>query len=270
MKWISSVSIAAFVVLLSSINLAAQSDEMFDKASPYIGNWGVNYGVDGQDRGNCGGWTGEGGEKLLNCQIPAHTLPLNARGKAWMEFVDHRMSPGLNDCAPGVIPSLLGDSGRWYLSGRENEIVIYYSDIDWTRHVWMDGRKPPLQAHLFQHGYSVGHWDGNDLVIESTNYAFDPEGIDDHLHMASSVLKKITERYHLMADDMMRLTITIDDPIFLTRPFTYALIEYKRQGGANPGWLHCDPGASRREVEYGYPGNKYDLPPFPEEEYRSQ
>jgi hypothetical protein len=86
MKLISSVSIVTFAVLLSSINLAAQSDEMFDKISPYIGNWGVTYGVDAQDRGNCGGWTGDSGEKLLNCQLPAHTLPLNARGKVWMEL----------------------------------------------------------------------------------------------------------------------------------------------------------------------------------------
>lgn len=257
----------SFLTLIVPMNLAAQSTEQFDKVFPFIGNWGVDYGPEGQDRGNCGGRLGDAGEKLLNCQIPADQLPLNARGEAWLKFFDHRASPALNDCAPGVIPSLLGDSGRWFLSGRKNEVIIQYADgAGWTRHIWMDGRGHPPAEHLFQHGHSIGRWDGDDLVVETTNFTFDPDGIDDHLHMASSVLKKVTERYHLIDADTMRLIITIEDPIFLTRPFTYALIETRRPGGLQPAWWECDPGAARREVEFGYPGNKYQLPPTPTSE----
>ena len=251
----------ALVMLLGAVDLAAQildSAEQFDKVYPFIGNWGVDYSPEGQDRGNCAGRLGDAGEKLQNCQLPADQLPLNARARAWLEFMDHRASPTLNDCAPGVIPSLLGDSGRWFLSGRGDQIIINYADgPGWTRHIWMDGRSHPRPEHLFQHGHSIGRWDGDDLVVETTNFTFDPDGIDDHLHLASSVLKKVTERYHLIDDETMRLTITIEDPVFLTRPFRYALIENKKPGGLTPGWWHCDPEAARREVEYGYAGNKY-------------
>jgi hypothetical protein len=55
----------------------------------------------------------------------------------------------------------------------------------------------------------------------------------------------------------MRLIITLEDPVFLKRPFTYAFLESKKPGGPPPAWRECDPGVARREVEFGYPGNKY-------------
>ena len=50
---------------------------------------------------------------------------------------------------------------------------------------------------------------------------------------------------------------TLEDPTFLTRPFKYAFMWSKRQGGLNPVWVTCDPETSRSEVDYAYPGNKY-------------
>ena len=73
------------------------------------------------------------------------------------------------------------------------------------RDIWMDGRTHPDSSLLFQHGHSIGKWDGDDLVVESTNYTFDPDGTDEHLHMASSVRKRVTERYHLIDENTLRL-----------------------------------------------------------------
>ena len=71
------------------------------------------------------------------------------------------------------------------------------------------------------------------------------------------VFEVLEKRYHLMDENTMRIIITINDPIFLTKPFKYALIVYKRPGGMQPGWWQCDPQASREETEGGYPGRKY-------------
>jgi hypothetical protein len=75
--------------------------------------------------------------------------------------------------------------------------------------------------------------------------------------MASSVRKKITERYQLIDNTNLRVIITLEDPTFLTKPFKYAFMWAKRQGGLNPVWVTCDPEISRSEVDYAYPGNKY-------------
>ena len=116
---------------------------------------------------------------------------------------------------------------------------------------------PPLPGELFQRGHSVGRFDGDDLVVVTTNFTFDPDGMDDHLRMASSVRKKVTERYHIIDEDTMRLIITLEDPTFLKRPFTWAIVLSKGSGGPPTQWSMCDPDAARREVEFAYGGVKY-------------
>jgi len=59
---------------------------------------------DGQDRGNCGGRTGDYGEKLLNCSVPVDQLPLNARGEAWLKYVDIFQSPTTAECSQLGLP----------------------------------------------------------------------------------------------------------------------------------------------------------------------
>jgi hypothetical protein len=254
-----AVTFLTLVMLLQAASLAAQSNEQFDKLFPLSGNWDTEIdNPDGQDRGNCGGRLGDYGEKLLNCSLPVDQLPLNKRGEAWLKFADHRASPALAECAQVAIPTLLGSGG--YISGYPNRVIIHHVDPSGpvTRTIWMNGSGPyPIPGELFQHGYSTGHWDGDDLIVETTNFTFDPDGIDDHLHMASSVRKKVTERYHLIEENLMRLVITLEDPVFLKRPLTYALIESKKPGGPAPAWRECDADVARREVEFGYPGNKY-------------
>jgi hypothetical protein len=248
----------ALALLFGTLDLRAQSDEQFDKSYPFIGHWDPQIdNPDGQDRGNCGGRLGDYGEKLLNCEMPVDQLPLNKRGEAWLKFVDHRQSPVMAECAQVAEPSNLG--AGVYISGYPKEIVFEHPDPSGLIHrdIWMDGRGHPDASLLFQHGHSIGRWDGDDLVIESTNYTFDPDGTDEHLHMASSVRKKVTERYHIIDDNTLRLIITLDDPTFLTRPFTYAFYMTKRPGGPPPAWRACDPESGRNEVYSAYPGVKY-------------
>jgi hypothetical protein len=255
-----AVGFLALITLFPS-ELPAQTDVMFDKIYSFIGNWDseVNNPV-GQDRGNCGGRVGDWGEKMLNCSMPVDQLPLNKRGEAWMKYQDHRQSPSLAECAQVSIPPLL--SGGAYISAFPQSLIVSHFGSSGSplihRKVWMQGHAPePIPGELFQHGHSVAHFDGDDLVIESTNFTFDPDGIDDHLHMASSVRKKVTERYHLIDATNLRLIITLEDPTFLTKPFTYAFLMAKKPGGPPPSYRACDAEVSRNEVYFGYPGVKY-------------
>lgn len=250
--------VLTLAVLMGTASLAAQSDQEYEKVYRFIGGWATNIGHGGQDRGNCGGRIGDAGEKLLNCSLPADQLPLNARAEAWLKYVDQRQSPTIAECAQIALPSLVGDGT--YISAYPGRLVLEHDTFPWyvTRTVWMNGTGPrPLPGELFQQGLSLGRFDGDDLIIETTHFTFDPDGIDDHLHMASSVRKKVTERYHLIDENTMRLIITLEDPTFLTKPFTFALLHTKTAAGPVPRWLTCDAESARNEVEYAYPGNKY-------------
>ena len=75
--------------------------------------------------------------------------------------------------------------------------------------------------------------------------------------MASSVRKKVTERYQIIDENNLRLIITLEDPTFLTRPFKYAYVLNKQPGGPNAAWRACDSEVARNEVIFAYPGDKY-------------
>src|SRR5262249_200249 len=116
------------------------------------------------------------------------------------------------------------------------------------RHVWMDGRQHPPATDLFYQGDSIGHWEGDDLVIDSTNFVFEPDGLDDHLHFPSSPLKHVVERYHLTSDNDMKITAVIENPYFLNKPF---MVEHtwQKTNKVMVGWWECDPKVTRREME---------------------
>jgi hypothetical protein len=249
----------ALALVVGATNASAQADEEYEKILPFIGHWDSDVAVpDGQDRGNCGGRTGDAGEKQLNCSMPVDQLPLNARGEAWLKYVDIMQSPTTVACAQLGLPALLTDGG--FISASPGRVDIQHPTNPWfvARTVWLNGGGPrPLPGELHQHGLSTGRFDGDDFVIETDHFTFDPDGIDDHLHMASSVQKKLTERYQLIDDEHLRIIITLEDPTFLTRPFTWAILWRKTQGGPPPAYRSCDAESARREVEFAYPGKKY-------------
>jgi hypothetical protein len=253
-------AVLALVTASMASGLAAQTDEEADKIYPYLGAWDSDISSpDGQDRGNCGGRLGDYGEDLVNCSIPFGQLPLNSRAEAWLTYTDQLQSTSQADCAQIGFPAILGEP--FFISARPGRLLMEHPSNPWhiSRTVWMNGTGPqPLPGELFQHGISRGHFDGDDLMIETDHFTFDPDGTDDHVHMASSVRKKITQRYSLIDDNNLRLIITLEDPIFLTKPFTYAFI-FARAGDAGPRqrWVECDAESARREQEYAYPGDKY-------------
>jgi hypothetical protein len=253
----SAGTLVALALVVSTAGVAAQSYEEYEKITPFLGHWDSQINnPDGQDRGNCGGRLGDYGEKHLNCAMPVAQLPLNARGEAWLKYVDIFQSPTTTECADLSLPAAL--EGDFSLSAAPGRVVTDTNQFG-ERIIWMNGTgRTPRHGELFQRGYSVGRFDGDDLVFETTHFTFDPDGMDDHLHMASSVRKEVTERYQVIDDDNIRLIITLDDPTFLTRPFTYSKL-FTRTAPRNrsAGWSFCDPDVSRREVEFSYPGGKY-------------
>ena len=99
-------------------------------------------------------------------------------------------------------------------------VVLLQEVIHDARVVPMTGR-PHLPRQVRQlHGDSRGRWEGDTLVVETTNYLNGFQG--------STPDVTITERYTRVGPDLMDWRITVDDPSTWTRPFT-ALIRLKRE-----------------------------------------
>jgi hypothetical protein len=93
-------------------------------------------------------------------------------------------------------------------------IVILQEMMYEARVIPLDGRPhldPGVRAYM---GDARGHWEGNTLVIDTTNFF----GKDD-FHGADENLR-VTERLTRVAADTIRYEFTVDDPTAFTRPWS--------------------------------------------------
>ena len=110
-----------------------------------------------------------------------------------------------------------------------DHIAIQMEKIHDTRIIPLDDRAH-LSSSMRQYlGDSRGRWEGDTLVVETTN--FHPKGnpmggystlSDEHL--------RLVERFRRTADDTLEYTFTVDNPTMWTRPWT-AVINWKRSRG---------------------------------------
>jgi hypothetical protein len=106
-------------------------------------------------------------------------------------------------------------------------IVILYEALHSYRQIYMDGRALPKEPNPQWMGYSVGHWEGDTLVVESSGFV-ENNWLDNGGHPGTEALR-LTERFHRKDFGHIDLQLTIDDAKAYTKPWTVNL-----QFTANP------------------------------------
>lgn len=92
--------------------------------------------------------------------------------------------------------------------------------FEWTRvyrEIWTDGRELPTDGEPRWYGYSVGKWEGDTFVVDSTG--FDDRTWIDHFGHPHSDQMRLQERYRRVDHDTLQLTMTLDDPKAYTKPW---------------------------------------------------
>jgi hypothetical protein len=96
--------------------------------------------------------------------------------------------------------------------------------LHYVRVIPLDQR-PHLPPNVRQWmGSSLGHWDGQTLVIETTNLT------DKFAFQGSSENMRLTERFTRVSDDTIRYQFTVEDPATWTRPWS-AEVPWKKDVG---------------------------------------
>jgi hypothetical protein len=99
------------------------------------------------------------------------------------------------------------------------EIVIIYEANHGLRQIYTDGRSlPGGDPDPWWYGYSIGHWDEDTLVVETSGYR-DDVWLDVWGTPMTSAGKTI-ERFRRPNYGTMQIDVTIDDPKAYTKPFT--------------------------------------------------
>jgi hypothetical protein len=104
-----------------------------------------------------------------------------------------------------------------------DEIVIIYEGNAGIREIFTDGRAQPKNGDVqpWWYGYSVGHWEGDTLVVVTTG--FRDGGWLDIWGSPLTDEAKLTERFRRLSYGTLRIDVTIDDPKAYTAPFTVRL-----------------------------------------------
>ena len=151
---------------------------------------------------------------------------------------------GLNDpdglCLPQGLLQYHVDPQPLKIVQTPTQILIIYESNYGLRTIYMDGRSlPPLgQAQPFWHGYSVGRWDGDTLVVESNNFrGVDPNEIHgvepasfhgvgwlDHRGSPYTEAMTVTELFRRVNYGRLDIEFTVDDPKAYTKPFTVSVV----------------------------------------------
>jgi hypothetical protein len=130
---------------------------------------------------------------------------------------------GKNDpgatCHPMGVPSVDTAPIPYKIVQTPGLIAILYEGDTVYRQVFMDGRKHAETTIPSWLGYSVGHWEGDTLVVDTVGFN-DKSWLDRIGHTHSDALR-IVERFHRKDLGHMDVTVTIEDPKTFTRPVTF-------------------------------------------------
>ena len=75
------------------------------------------------------------------------------------------------------------------------------------------------------HGDSRAHWDGDTLVVDTTNF------VPDAFRLTNTDRLRVTEKFRRVAEDTLEYYVTLDDPSTWSRPWTL-MIPLKKTGEA--------------------------------------
>ena len=95
--------------------------------------------------------------------------------------------------------------------------MILYEAFTTFRQIFMDGRPLPEDPQAACMGYSIGKWDGDTLVIDTSGFN-DLTWLDNAGTPHGEALH-VTERYHRRDIGHLDIQITVDDPETFLHPF---------------------------------------------------
>jgi hypothetical protein len=131
------------------------------------------------------------------------------------------LSNASTQCLPNGMPQMMFAIYPVEFLQTPGQLTVIAEAMSQVRRIYLD--KPQVKIEDVPPGYfghSVGHWEGDTLLIDTIGVKEEVLGYKDMPH---SDQMHIRERIRLVAPDVMHDQITIDDPVVLEKPFTYTM-----------------------------------------------
>jgi hypothetical protein len=118
--------------------------------------------------------------------------------------------------------------------------VAFLYELMWTfRSIPVDGRGHPQDIEPSFWGNSTGKWDGDTLVIDSIGFKDKLTWLDDDAHPHSDAMH-VVERWTRTDADHLAHSVTVEDPKFYTKPFTFSRVFVAMEPGQELYEMACD------------------------------
>ena len=138
-----------------------------------------------------------------------------------------RLPPDSTTCLPRGTPANMRTQDSMEFVLRPEQVWIFVENIQLPRRIYTDGRPHRTGPGAFPTyaGDSIGHWEGDTLVVETVNLK--PNMMIDRSGIYLSGKAKLVERWRKIDDNTIEDKYTITDPEALAKPWE-VLRRYKR------------------------------------------
>jgi len=173
-----------------------------------------------------------------NLDFRKYTMAIAPKGEQWLEgYLPYYDQPDVR-CTSIGLPALATYSFPFEVLKSESRYTFIYEYQSKVRRIWMDDRPPAQFIPPSRMGHSVGHWEGNTLVIWTSH--LEPT-VRDFRGELISENAKIEERYTLAADGQtLTAIITVQDPEYYSRP-PVRRRQWRKDGTVSIFPYTCDP-----------------------------
>jgi hypothetical protein len=145
------------------------------------------------------------------------TLDYTPNAQSVVDAYHYLDDPALRCVSPGLV-RVSGWPYPLEIVQNDAQVTILYESFHEVRRIFLDDRGLPEKLPHRSMGYSLGHWDGSTLVVETTMLT---AGYVDLGGQPLSENSRVVERMSLSADgQVLRSELTVHDPENYRRPIT--------------------------------------------------
>ena len=210
------------ILLPSGTELLVRGSRQPRWSTDYVGDgdWIIDASTPGEPQGIYRVWT----PNERNIPAFVNNPPLTESAQAAYETYDKMLDDPALDCIPTGMPRAMTSSGGVHpleFVQRDGDILIRMEIFDNVRVIHMDSDADPEGQPYSHLGYSVGHWEGESLVVRTTriNWPYFDLNPIPLQGVPQSEAVEMLERFTLSADETeLVYDLTVSDPATFTEP----------------------------------------------------
>ncbi len=152
----------------------------------------------------------------------------------------------LYECMPFSAPRIMVIPVRTEIEVLADRVVLRIDWLDVERVIYLDGRAHPANGDRTLQGHSIGHWDDDSLVIDTTLFSQDSMG---DYGLPSGQDRHIEERLTLSDNgESLNYEFVLGDSEYLSAPLSGGGV-WDYRPDLQPSAVDCDLEAARRNLE---------------------